>query len=1815
ILYRKFHKYFIDRWVSTTGIRRNEAEKFNELKASRRRGIKDEEKKDPDDKKWDGAKKKQKNTKDSSSIASPDSDSSYSPMANCSLVVENLSVRYKDVQALQRTSWRAPSSRITGLIGPNGSGKTTTLNTLLGCAKRETGEIFVCGIQVNREVSRWIRRYIGVTPQANELIFPELTPYQHLNFMLKLKEDLIPEYERNETCIKMKIERQLEIFGILDKRDVPADYLSGGMKRRLLCSMSTVGNPIIIFLDECTTGLDCKTKREAMWPHIRDLKSQEKTVILTSHDMAEVEELCDIVVHISKGKVIHNTTPSELLSNHLAWVIDIWTYEGMLEESLKQVEQMKMIIESDDGTPQKSPESCSFEYDRGKIKRIDRSSQLLSCSSSSSRVYASSSSSSSSSRPASSFAASSHLSSPSANSKSGDSKKERVEILSAEGTLIKLRCHDSAGFMCMFNELEKWKCDKKILDWSVDASGLEDMFLSVEKGIEKDERDKYVAKSLSSLMKENDKEKMERKNAQTNPSSISSKHKRALFWKKTRVLIGKHFKSNTGVFVYVFIVLLVVCTIAFVLSSLFTTFDTFIEVETNRMVSKYASYCYSCCESRLRSHINGTDIEDLELGSLPEYTGELTIDEYIASLTAAEILDGCFATQVEGFGYACFTSIPIPGVCTIYSHYTSYPIAEQNLVCVNDPSFYTTQSHHRRWEWVDTTYQGVIEILDSDVSQDKFGTVPKSDIISNSNDRFTNNYPLYNTFTSTSQHNKYLVGIKNSFELESLSSPFSTTTRGLLPFFPASYHQKYNPVMKSLKLDAQTKCAFAASLELQTSEAATVKSYESECLENNLQYTISTESFVENEQTRLLYRGFTFDMSSSDPSTLHASILEAQMGSDEMVVLERNTPNAFAEFGQYCNALFPMAGISFNDYVSIEDDIIERMILKITQSSSTIEEIGTECVRSLNSIYNSLNNASDETTKAEIRTEFFTEAMTCGLYIYANEVGSSFSYDMHTFLPQVIGPYYNRTVCSLAYHKTEVSSYTSSDWTTRGEVVQTQVLLPTYSYPSYYYEFSDQWSASRLPAMFTTSLNDLVSRFSTMALRSALNERLWLQENDLLSHDNNASIADMIEAYFDNEEDDGKTTTSILDDLLNIIPEGSKIIDMPLPSSLPANEVQIVSASQAFPILVEDPSYDLDYRILFRGLIIPMCFSLLAFYQVYTTVTERANGQIVLLRLHGVKCLEYWLSLVFFNTLISLLTAFLLALSLLILNITDIFVSDSNLVNMASLFFCIFISLQASFTFSFAISIFCDRVKSAIVISFISSLFLQIIAGCSCFFDTQFGGVSISYLLPQFPIVSLFSQFDQVYNAHSNIFEWSLYHHSVQNIIFLSSECVTYLGMSLIFMYIKFSSPSYLSCASIFSRLKRNKQLEKGQRMNSPDFTAPKDLDQLRAPRLGATPSEITHKMRAMANSKKDSKDNAIILGVDRVFYSYENGFQALKNVTFSIDDGHCYCLLGVNGSGKSTCCGTITGQLQVEGGAIYIDGESINDSSESMTGIVSSGIVSICPQHDMLWPKLSCQNHLKLISSLHGSELSEEEMVLLFNLANLQNHRHLPAEALSGGMKRRLSLIMAFSSRPRILIADEPTSGLDPVMKRGVWRILSIGKTFSSVLLTTHSLDEAEALSTDVGVLHRGKMIVSKSPKRLRSDYGREFFLNIMFSKPTKDQHDRDIRDSRLVSTITSILPSRGYYGSDLASVVYVARSKQSILTISVLKSHFVTDVINAPLRKQEEFDIIDVFVTLPSLEETFLSIIHEVDEPKETKKTKTPLASTKKHRKKKAK
>eukprot|EP00764_Aduncisulcus_paluster_P009201 gnl/Carplike_NY0171/30378_a69347_37.p1 GENE.gnl/Carplike_NY0171/30378_a69347_37~~gnl/Carplike_NY0171/30378_a69347_37.p1 ORF type:complete len:128 (-),score=33.38 gnl/Carplike_NY0171/30378_a69347_37:21-350(-) len=109
----------------------------------------------------------------------------------------------------------------------------------------------------------------------------------------------------------MKIERQLEIFGILDKRDVPADYLSGGMKRRLLCSMSTVGNPIIIFLDECTTGLDCKTKREAMWPHIRDLKSQEKTVILTSHDMAEVEELCDIVVHISKGKVIHNTTPND----------------------------------------------------------------------------------------------------------------------------------------------------------------------------------------------------------------------------------------------------------------------------------------------------------------------------------------------------------------------------------------------------------------------------------------------------------------------------------------------------------------------------------------------------------------------------------------------------------------------------------------------------------------------------------------------------------------------------------------------------------------------------------------------------------------------------------------------------------------------------------------------------------------------------------------------------------------------------------------------------------------------------------------------------------------------------------------------------------------------------------------------------------------------------------------------------------------------------------------------------------------------------------------------------------------------------------------------------------------------------------------------------------------------------------------------------------------------------------------------------------------------------------------------------------------
>ena len=209
---------------------------------------------------------------------------------------------YKDklqTRALINFSVKIPSGSIFGLLGPNGAGKSTFINILAGLVNKDSGEIFIQGINADKE-TKLCKKKIGIVPQELN-IDPFFTPYE----LLELQAGLygVPMNKRNTLNILKKL-------GLEKQRDSYARTLSGGMRRRLLVAKSLVHNPDIIILDEPTAGLDPDNARR-----IRELVkefTQDKTVIFSSHNLQEVQDICDYVCVIDKGRVVEEGTMESL---------------------------------------------------------------------------------------------------------------------------------------------------------------------------------------------------------------------------------------------------------------------------------------------------------------------------------------------------------------------------------------------------------------------------------------------------------------------------------------------------------------------------------------------------------------------------------------------------------------------------------------------------------------------------------------------------------------------------------------------------------------------------------------------------------------------------------------------------------------------------------------------------------------------------------------------------------------------------------------------------------------------------------------------------------------------------------------------------------------------------------------------------------------------------------------------------------------------------------------------------------------------------------------------------------------------------------------------------------------------------------------------------------------------------------------------------------------------------------------------------------------------------------------------------------------
>ena len=225
--------------------------------------------------------------------------------------------------------------------------------------------------------------------------------------------------------------------------------------------------------------------------------------------------------------------------------------------------------------------------------------------------------------------------------------------------------------------------------------------------------------------------------------------------------------------------------------------------------------------------------------------------------------------------------------------------------------------------------------------------------------------------------------------------------------------------------------------------------------------------------------------------------------------------------------------------------------------------------------------------------------------------------------------------------------------------------------------------------------------------------------------------------------------------------------------------------------------------------------------------------------------------------------------------------------------------------------------------------------------------------------------------------------------------------------------------------------------------------------------------------------DNQIVISdLSKV---YDNGFKALKNINLNIKKGEIFAMLGPNGAGKTTLISIICGIVIPSSGNVLVDNyDIINDFRETRSRI---GIV---PQELTLEQFETVFNNISFSRGLYGKKPNNQYIEKILKQLSLWDKKDLRLRQLSGGMKRRVLIAKALSHEPSILFLDEPTAGVDVELRQDMWKIVrSLRESGVTIILTTHYIEEAEAIADRVGVINQGEIIVVDQTKELLKKMG----------------------------------------------------------------------------------------------------------------------------------
>lgn len=332
-----------------------------------------------------------------------------------------------------------------------------------------------------------------------------------------------------------------------------------------------------------------------------------------------------------------------------------------------------------------------------------------------------------------------------------------------------------------------------------------------------------------------------------------------------------------------------------------------------------------------------------------------------------------------------------------------------------------------------------------------------------------------------------------------------------------------------------------------------------------------------------------------------------------------------------------------------------------------------------------------------------------------------------------------------------------------------------------------------------------------------------------------------------------------------------------------------------------------------------------------------------------------------------------------------------------------------------------------------------------------------------------------------------------------------------------------------------------------------------------SVPPEVTEEIQRVENSGHEYDDGLKLEHVTKVY-----GKNAVTDdVSFGVKNGECFALLGPNGAGKTTTFNMIRGEGSITEGEILVNGISVaKHKTEARSRL------GVCPQFDAM-DKMKVVEILKFYAQLRGLTNISYHVDKIIEAVGIDRFRDRMASKLSGGNKRKLSLGIALIGDPSVLLLDEPSSGMDAFAKRIMWKTLSRVSHGRSIVLTTHSMEEADALANRAGILAK-KMLTVGNTDLLRNIHGKFYHVHIVcHSAPTTSHKEMN----NLVAWIKSKLP-----GSEVGDRLYQGQIKMSVPVKGNIK---VSDIFKLFEYYKDDLGIESYSVASTTLEEVFLRIV----------------------------